>query len=176
MLLDFGCCFLKTGDIGLRWGRRQANFDDQSAFGTILGMDGSAVQANDSIRDSKSETDATSLATASVVNSVEGTKNLAQGFFRNAGTGIGYADDGFMLDSGIRPLETNLDCRTLPRVTGSVSHDVFDSAMQKRGGSHDHGIAANHAVDAAVPALRFEIRIAAYFLEHFCHVNRQLLT
>src|SRR5438552_12565371 len=139
-------------------------------------MDASTMQTNDSIRDSKSETDGTRLGATSVVNSVEGTKNLAQGFFRNAGTGIGYADDGFMLDSGIRPLETNLDCRTLPRVTGSVSHDVFDSAMQKRGGSHDHGIAANHAVDAAVPALRFEIRIAAYFLEHFCHVNRQLLT
>src|SRR5438309_10109119 len=115
MLLDFGCCFLKTGDIGLRWSRRQANFDDQSAFGTILGMDGSAVQANDSIRDSKSETDATSLAAASVIHTIEGTKNFAQGFFRNAGAGIGYPDNGFMLESGIRPLDTNLDCRTPTR-------------------------------------------------------------
>src|SRR5437899_3462261 len=139
-------------------------------------MDASTMQTNDSIRDSQPETDATGLAATSVIDAIEGTKNFAQGFFRNAGAGIGYPDDGFMLDSGIRPLETNLDCRTLPRVTGSVSHHVLDSAMQKRGGSHDHGIAANHAVDAAVPALRFEIRIAAYFLEHFCHVNRQLLT
>src|SRR5689334_10978570 len=127
-------------------------------------MDDSTMQTNDSIRDSQSETDATGLAAASVINSVEGTKNVAQGDFRNAVAGIGYPDDGFMLDSGIRPLKTNLDRRAFPRVTGSVSHHVFDSAVQKRGGSHDHGIAANHTADFAVPALRFEIGIAADFL------------
>src|SRR3989442_12871130 len=139
-------------------------------------MDASTMQTNDSIRDSQPETDATGLAATSVIDAIERTKNFAQGFFRNAGAGIGYPDNGFRLRTGICMFKPDLDRRTLPRVTGSVSHDVFDSAMQKRGGSHDHRIAANHAVDAAVPALRFEIRIAAYFLEHFCHVNRQLLT
>src|SRR5207245_5937242 len=121
-------------------------------------------QATGSIRDSQPATEATGVAATSVIDAIERTKNFAQGFFRNAGAGIGYPDNGFRLRTGICMFKPDLDRRTLPRVTGSVSHDVFDSAMQKRGGSHDHGIAANHAVDAAVPALRFEIRIAAYFL------------
>src|SRR5437773_6216246 len=137
-------------------------------------MDASTMQTNDSIRDSQPETDATGLAATSVIDAIERAKNFAQGFFRNAGAGIGHPDNSFRLRTGICMFKPDLDRRAFPRVTGSVSHDVFDSAMQKRGGSHDHGIAANHAVDAAVPALRFEIRIAAYFLEHFCHVNRQL--
>src|SRR5437870_12279040 len=138
-------------------------------------MDGSAVQANDSIGDSQSETDAAGLAAASVINSIERTKNFAQGFFRNAGAGIGHPDDGFRLHSGICVFKPDLDCRTLPRVTGSVSHHVFDSAVQKRWGSYDYWIAVNHADNVGVSALRFEVGIAADFLEHFCHVNGRFL-
>src|ERR1044072_307123 len=98
------------------------HFNRQAATTSINSLDRSAVHSHRAFGDREAEAGAaTALPVRCILGAIERTKDLLERFFRNALATITHANHRV----AVLPLQRNLDCRSLRRVSNRLATAAF---------------------------------------------------